>query len=229
MKNIIGDKPNLPLHGRLLEAVSFVDKKDIYNKRVLDIGCGYGWYEVDALKKNPKKIYATEISAEDLSTIKTNLKNSKITYGIASAIDLPFKKNSIDTVVSWEVIEHIPENSEATMFTEVSSVLKKNGAFYLSTPNRHILSILFDPGWWLINHRHYSSSQLINFGKKNNLKLEKIQIKGGKWELIGLLLMYFSKWVLRRKTLLVKALNKRLDKEYGSNGFMTIFIKYKKV
>lgn len=42
MKNILSEKPNEILHGRLLASVNFVDDNDIKNKEILDIGFGYG-------------------------------------------------------------------------------------------------------------------------------------------------------------------------------------------
>lgn len=55
MKNLIQERPAEKLEGRLKKTVQFVDAYDITNKSVVDIGCGYGWFELFALKKNVKK------------------------------------------------------------------------------------------------------------------------------------------------------------------------------
>lgn len=228
MQNIINEKPTADLHGRLLHTVDFMDNRDIKNKIVLDIGCGYGWCELNLLKRGVKKIFATEVSLQDLDTIKKSLRHPNVVYEVANVVNLPFPDKSIDTVLCWEVIEHIPPSTEEQMFSEVYRVLKPGGAFYLSTPFKSWPSMIFDPAWWLIGHRHYSKEQLIEFSQKEKLSIEKYFIKGKLWELIGILNMYFSKWVLRRRPLFESRLNKKIDQEYKLPGFIDIFLKFKK-
>jgi ubiquinone/menaquinone biosynthesis C-methylase UbiE len=141
MKNILNEKPSYDLHGRQLFSTQFVQDDDIINKDVLDIGCGYGWFELDAIKNNVKKIIGFEASETDLLTAKDNIHNDKvefITYKDKNDINpntirLPFNDNSFNTVVSWEVIEHIPKGTEPQYFNEIYRVLKNNieGGYYI--------------------------------------------------------------------------------------------------
>lgn len=230
MKNLIAEKPTDELLGRLAYTVSFVENADIKDKVILDIGCGYGWFELNALSRGAKKIIATEVTAKDLETIKKNIKNPRLVIQEANAIDLPFADSTFDTVVCWEVIEHIPKNTERMMFSEVRRILKPQGTFYLSTPYKSWPSRIFDPAWWLIGHRHYTNEQLSNFGKKAGFELLKSDIKGRWWETFGILNMYFSKWILRRKPVFEEIFIKNIDREYQSNsGFVDIFSKFQKV
>lgn len=230
MKNILHEKPDFDLHGRMLESVLFVKDKDLKGKSVLDIGCGFGWSEVNFLERGVKKIVGTEISKDDLRTAKKYVKNKKASFVVGEAGKLPFKANSFDTIVSWEVIEHIPKNSENVMFAEVNRVLKKGGVFYLSTPYKHAISNLFDPAWWLIGHRHYSKDQLKSYAKNNSFKVEKIMVKGKFWQAYSWLDMYVSKWIFRRSSFIQKFLIRKIDAEYQSGeGYANIFVKYKKV
>lgn len=229
MKNILNDKPNKKLNGRLDANVHFVEDKDLKGKVVLDIGCGYGWCELNFLKRGVKKIIGIEISDEDLTTVRKNIKNIRAEFKVGSAIDLPFKNNSIDTIVSWEVIEHIPKNTEKLMFKEAWRVLKKGGHFYLSTPYKSFVSNMFDPAWFLIGHRHYNEIELTNFAKKK-FQVIDISIKGKFWCAFSILNLYISKWILRRKPLFAKFLAERINKEYKiDNGYVNIFVKYKKI
>jgi ubiquinone/menaquinone biosynthesis C-methylase UbiE len=229
MKNILKEKPIIVLQGRFLEAVKMVSDIDVKNKKVLDIGCGYGWCEVDFLNRGVQKIVGTEITKEDLITAKKHIKNSKAEFVVAGATKLPFPDDSFDTVVSWEVIEHIPKNTEDEMFSEVKRVLKKGGVFYLSTPYKHLISNLLDPAWWLIGHRHYSKEILSDYGKSNGFKLEKSYVKGRFFQVYGWVDLYVWKWVFRRKSPIQEWLNKKIDKEYeADNGYANIFVKYKK-
>lgn len=229
MKNIINTKPTTDLHGRALYNTIFVDDLDIKNKNILDIGCGYGWFELNALKRGCNKIIGVEISEKDLKTAKDNIDNEKIKFAIGGATALPFDDNSFDTVVSWEVIEHIPKNMENKMFSEASRVLKNDGVFYLSTPLNNLFSNIFDPAWWLIGHRHYKKDALVKFAKNNGFKIERIVLNGGLWEILGINNLYISKWILRKKPFLEIFFNKKQNNEYQKEkGFTNIFIKFRK-
>lgn len=229
MKNILNERPDLNLNARLKFSNNLVDVSDIKNKKILDIGCGFGWFELNALKKGAREIAGIEISALDLKPAKENIEDKRAVFKIGGALKLPFKDNYFDTVVAWEVIEHIPKNTEDKMFKEVKRVLRKNGMFYLSTPYNSFWSKYFDPAWWLIGHRHYSKEKLINLGDNNGLKALEIYIKGRWWGLINLLNLYIAKWVFRREPFFEDKLIAKEDHEYKSNnGFMGVFIKYEK-
>lgn len=229
MRNILGDVPSEDLHGRLLFTTNFVDDTAIKNKKILDIGCGYGWFELNAVKIDVSEIIGIEISQEDLKTAKENVIDPRVIFTVGSAIELPFEDNSFDTLVSWEVLEHIPVDTETQMFSEAHRVLKPGGIFYLSTPFDSLLGKTFDPAWWLIGHRHYSKEQLRNFAENAGFNVEKLYLGGGWGEVLNVHSMYFSKWVLRRKTLFQNSINKIRDKEYSNDdGFMYIYCKFTK-
>jgi len=229
MKNILHDKPSNKLHGRLLYSTKFIGEHSLKGKVILDIGCGYGWFETFAIGKKAKRIDATEISENDLYTIRSNINNPKVVTTVASAVKLPFQNKSFDIVVSWEVLEHIPRNTELRMFSEIKRVLKPDGVFVLSTPYSSVLSFFSDPAWWFVGHRHYSRNDLISYSQQAGLFVEKIEVKGKIWELIGNLNMYFCKWILRRKPLFEKEIQKKIDQEYSSgSGYMTMLAMFKK-
>ncbi|HXK34990.1 MAG TPA: class I SAM-dependent methyltransferase [Candidatus Paceibacterota bacterium] len=230
MKNIIEQKPTDKLHGRTLFSTRFVADEDIEGKEILNIGCGFGWAELNFFNRGGKKMIGIEITEDDLKTAKENLKDDKYLFKVGSALDIPFGNESLDTAVSFEVLEHIPKNTENKMFSEVSRVLRKGGIFYLSTPYKSFPSMVFDPAWWLIGHRHYSKKDLEIFEKEGGFEILSIKVKGGFWNLLELLNMYFSKWVLRRKSVFADFFNKKIDDEYKKeNGFMNIFVKLKKI
>lgn len=229
MKNFLSEKPTETLHGRLLASVNFVDDVDIKNKNVLDIGCGYGGFELNALKKDVKEIVGIEISTEDLKTARDNIKDRRAVFKVGEALKLPFKDNCFDTVVSWEVIEHIPKNSEWKMFNEVYRVLKPSGKFYLSTPNNSFFANILDPAWWLIGHRHYSFKDLTKFSNKSNFKLVDQKIVGSWWTLLSIIDFYLSKWILRRSKVFSDFIDKKEDKEILLSGFVNVFLKLKKI
>lgn len=229
MKNIIGEKPSDELRGRLLFTINFIDKSDIKDKNILDIGCGFGWFEFNAEKIGANAISATEITEKDLETARKYIKSDGIDFQTASAVALPFKNEIFDTVVSWEVIEHIPKNTEDKMFQEANRVLKDKGAFYLSTPHSSFWSKIFDPAWWLIGHRHYAKEEIIFLGERNGFMAEKVNLRGGWWEITAMLNLYLAKWIFGRKPFFSQFVYKKLDAEFGKeNGFTHLFFKFRK-
>lgn len=229
MKNITHQTPYDSLHGRVKFVTEYVHLRDIKNKKILDIGCGYGWFEVFAKNNQAFSIVGTELTDNDLSTAKKYIREKNITFLKGSAIDLPFKDNTFDTVVSWEVIEHIPKGTEEHMFLEIARVLKKDGICYLSTPHRSFFGTLFDPAFWLIGHRHYSKAHIRKLAM-TRFKIHDMRVMGGWWEIISLLDLYISKWIFQRVPFFEKVITRKLDREYEkSSGFTNIFLRMQKI
>jgi 2-polyprenyl-3-methyl-5-hydroxy-6-metoxy-1,4-benzoquinol methylase len=229
MNNILDEKPARNLTGRLLASVNFVSNEDLKDKDILNIGCGFGWCELNFLDRGIKKMAGIEITEKDLKVAQENIVSEKIEFCIGSADNIPFVDCFFDTVVSWEVIEHIPKNSECRMFGEVYRVLKPGGTFYLSTPNASFFSNVMDPAWWLIGHRHYSEKKLTQIAMSEGFKIVDVKIKGGFWVLFSTLNMYIAKWIFRRRRFLNEVFGKKENIEYQKDsGFANIFIKFKK-
>jgi SAM-dependent methyltransferase len=230
MKNILNEGSSESyLSARQLATIDFMDDADLKDRFVLDIGCGYGWVEHNFLERGVTKIVGVEASDRDLETIRKNISNNRLELKVASASCLPFENNSFDTVVSWEVIEHIPRGEEELMFSEVIRVLKPGGVFYLSTPHRSFAANTLDPAWWLTGHRHYSRKQLEKFTSGTSLNVDLVSIKGGWWSLVNILNLYISKWVFRRRSFMQKFLFIKENAEYmRDDGFANIFIKFRK-
>ncbi|MDA8066522.1 MAG: class I SAM-dependent methyltransferase [Thermaerobacter sp.] len=230
MRNILSEEPTEAIHGRLLFSASFVSDADIEDKKVLDIGCGFGWFELYALGKKVCRVIGVEPSDNDLQTARRFLDDPRVSLMVGGATNLPVDDASIDTVVCWEVLEHIPKGSEPRMFTEAARVLCDGGVFYLSTPNRSFLSTILDPAWTLVGHRHYRVEEVRRLAVETGFKAVAFCRAGGWWEVLGWWNLYISKWVLRRKPLFVNAIERRLDVEYGLNnkGFTNNFCKFVK-
>ena len=78
MKNIVEEKPTDQIYGRAKFNTEFVSDEDIYNKQILDIGCGFGWFELNALKRGVSKIIGEEFSEKDLETANKHINEKKI-------------------------------------------------------------------------------------------------------------------------------------------------------
>lgn len=98
------------------------------NQIILDLGCGTGYFANVLSKKG--KVIGLEIEEESLKFAAKKYKN-KAKFVVGSGLDLPFKNNSFNVVLTSEVIEHVPDDK--TFLYEIKRVLKRNGTLILTT------------------------------------------------------------------------------------------------
>lgn len=117
--------------------------KTVAGKRVLDIACGTG-YGSKMLAQTAKHVYGVDISEESIAYAKDWYGAPNLDFITGSAESIPLEDNSVDIVVSFETIEHIPDYRK--FLDEVKRVLVPGGQFIVSTPN--------DPEFPEGNHFH---------------------------------------------------------------------------
>jgi SAM-dependent methyltransferase len=225
LKNLVDERPTRELHGRLAWTRAFVDEADLAGRDVLDIGCGFGWFELLALDRGASSITGVEPAETDLAMVRRFFDDQRVTFRVGSAVDLPFQDATFDTVVCWEVLEHLPRGSELRAFREIHRVLRREGVLYLSTPHASPLATALDPAWWLIGHRHYSRTAVASLATSAGFVVERLELRGRGWELAQLVDLYVSKWVLRRRPLFAAAIDRRLDAEWERPGFANVFLR----
>lgn len=103
-------------------------------QRVLEVGSGEG-YGSNYLAEFAEKVDSIDISQEAVEHAKGKYKRSNLNFHCTSAEKLPFADEVFDVVVSFEVIEHLPEQD--SYLQEILRVLKPGGQFIVSTPNKH--------------------------------------------------------------------------------------------
>lgn len=114
-------------------------------EKILDVGCGDGYYLYLMSGLAIKKINLTGIDYDEraLQTAKKNLKNKKINF---YTVDLmkksQLKSDTYDKVVMSEVAEHLPDDVKG--LKEIYRVMKKGGKLVLTVPNANY-PFLWDP------------------------------------------------------------------------------------
>lgn len=118
----------------------FLSQRINKGAKVLEVGCGLGYFS-----RKLSEHYLTcsvDLSFEALSYAKKGMQNGFVMQSDAEKI--PVKENSMDCVISFDLIEHlpIPEN----FLDQIKGILKKDGILILGTPNPESLGRVFKKG-----------------------------------------------------------------------------------
>jgi len=99
--------------------------------RVLEIGCGTGYFTKELLKTG-SNIIAIDISPDLLKLATSHTTTDNITYIVGNAYNLSFKNDSFDSIVGSSVLHHLNVDSALVEFFRV---LKPGGTLYFTEPN----------------------------------------------------------------------------------------------
>ena len=105
----------------------------VRGKVVLDIGSGVG-YGSRILAEKASSVVAIDRSEEAVRYANEEYAGDNIEMVVGDGRSLPLANDSVDVVVSFELIEHL--HGQQAHLHEVDRVLKPNGLTVISTPNR---------------------------------------------------------------------------------------------
>lgn len=212
--------------GRLEACIRLAEKVGIKKKNVLDVGCSYPWFIKYVLENGAKSASGVEPDRKKVTEARKQVPKAVIKQGYADKLDFPNK--SFNLVSLFDVIEHVPANTEEKVFREINRVLKVNGSLLISTPFSNIFAKITDPAWYF-GHRHYSDARLSEMLKKTGFKIKYVVIHGGIWEIIGMWVLYVSKWVFRIKMPFEEWFDVKRRKEFKERGFTHIMLIAQKI
>jgi SAM-dependent methyltransferase len=156
-----------PIHQRLLKA--YYEAIPFIKGTLLEIGCGEG-RGIELLAPKAEKYIAIDKIAEIQDYIKNKHNNIEF-HNITVPPLTPIHTDSVDTVVTFQVIEHIKDDNK--YLEEIFRVLKPGGKAIISTPNIN-LSLTRNP--W--HEREYTPTEFINLCKKYFTQIEAYGITG---------------------------------------------------
>lgn len=158
---------------------ALLDEFEKYRKtnKILDVGCGRGWFLEEA-KKRGWEVFGTEYSEAAIALCKSNgLDNIK-----AGKLDPEsFSPAEFDVITSFEVFEHINNPNEEIQ--HINQLLRKGGLFYCTTPNfnslmRYYLKTDYNVIVYPEHLSYYTKNTLNKLAFQNGFKLLKFQTTG---------------------------------------------------
>ncbi len=103
---------------------------DFEGKRVLDLGCGFGWHCRFAMENGAKSVIGVDISQKMLSEARNKTKSEYIQYICMPIEDIDFPDNSFDVIISSLVFHYI--QSFEDILNKINKCLSKDGEFVFS-------------------------------------------------------------------------------------------------
>ncbi|NMX21365.1 hypothetical protein C5S30_02785 [ANME-1 cluster archaeon GoMg4] len=157
---------------------SLINAREYAGCKLLDMGCGNKPYESIFSDVADKEI------GIDLPISKSANKLEKQADVYGSVLKLPFKSHSFDTVLSTQVLEHVPEPKR--MLKEAYRVLKKDGYLILTAPMTWGLHEIPD------DYYRYTKYGLKYLAGSVGFEIVYIKARCGFWGVIG---QRISSWV----------------------------------
>jgi len=105
------------------------------NKHILELGCGYADITRNiATSGTGRKLTALEVdeTAHAKNLQITDLPN--VTFELAGAQQIPLQDESVDVVLMFKSLHHVPLDLMETAMQEIRRVLKPGGLAYISEP-----------------------------------------------------------------------------------------------
>ncbi len=103
---------------------------DFKDKRVLDLGCGFGWHCRYAVENGARSVIGIDISQKMLSEAKSKTKCGNIEYICMPIEDIDFPEESFDVVISSLALHYI--KSFEDVLDRVYKCLSRGGDFIFS-------------------------------------------------------------------------------------------------
>jgi hypothetical protein len=117
-----------------------------YDLNLLDVGCGWGRWTINASQKNYKSI-GIDISLKSLIIAKKiseqyNLENCK--FVCCDVLDMPLKEGIFDKVFSYSFLQHFSEKNLIILLKLIANKMKVNATFKTQMINRYGLRSIYN-------------------------------------------------------------------------------------
>ena len=145
--------------------------------RLLDIGCGYGYF-LELAKKDGWKTYGIDCDRSAVEFCKESL---SLDVSCGNLADKQFPEKHFDVVTLFHSLEHIPD-FQHTM-AEIKKILKPRGLIVIDVPNVNDLRrVVLRQDWAMFRNEHlwyFSFATLRFLLEKHGFRIVGIRPHGG--------------------------------------------------
>lgn len=143
---------------------------DLEGKKILDLGCGYGWHCKYAEEMGAVEVLGIDISHKMIETAKKRNAGENITYQICGIGEYDYPEQTWDVVVSNLALHYIEDLN--AIFRKVHTTLKPDGTFLFNIEHPSFTAginqdwIYKDdgtPAYWPIDNYYYPGERHTNF------------------------------------------------------------------
>lgn len=143
---------------------------DLSGKRVLDLGCGYGWHCNYAVECGAEQVLGIDLSEKMIHAAKEKNVDHKITYQVCGVDDYDYPMDFYDCVISNLVLHYIADID--TIFRNIYRTLGANGVFLLNIEHPVFTAgvnqdWIYDsdgkPQYWPVDNYFYSGERVTHF------------------------------------------------------------------
>lgn len=116
------------------------------SSNLLDIGCGWGRWTLDAAEKGYNSL-GIDLSIDALIAAKKISEKLQITnchFVCCDVIDLPLKKNTFDNIFSFSFLQHFSENNLKIILKNIANKMKDSSTFKTQMINKYSLRGLYN-------------------------------------------------------------------------------------
>lgn len=150
---------------------------DFKDKKMLDIGCGFGWHCQYAAQQGASKVLGIDISEKMLQVAKEKNEFSNVVYKQSAMEDINFKSEEFDIVISSLAFHYTPDFKDICL--RVNDALKNNGDFVFSV--EHPIFTAQGKQDWIYNEQgqpeYWPVDNYFNEGAREAIFLEEKVIK----------------------------------------------------
>ena len=143
---------------------------DFKGKRMLDLGCGYGWHSIYAMVNGASSVVGIDISQNMLKVAKEKTHFFFFLYICGAIEDMDFKEESFDIVLSSLAFHYIKDYKE--LIEKINKVLKPNGIL-IFTVEHPVFTAYGTQDWYYDNNKeilhfpvdnyYYEGKRIANF------------------------------------------------------------------
>ena len=161
---------------------------EMKGKKVLDLGCGYGWHCAYAVRKGAAEVRGIDSSRRMIEEAQKRNSDNRIQYQVCGAEDYSYPANEYDIVLSNLVLHYIQDLNG--IYQKVYHTLKPGGKFLFNIEHPVCTGsvgqewIRDDKGnvlYWPVDDYFYPGERKTNFLGKDVIKQHHTltQILGG--------------------------------------------------